>query len=313
MWNFPSIPEQASTHARHADSLFFALIGLTLFFVVVIAAFLLYFSVKYRRGSKADRSHPVSGNIKLEIVWTLIPLVLALGVFIWGTKLYFDLFRFPPGAFEINVVAKQWLWSFKQPDGRQEINELHVPLGRPVKLTMTSEDVIHSFFVPAFRIKQDVLPGRDTSLWFEATKPGEFQLFCAEYCGANHAYMVGRVIVMEQEDYAQWLRTGSVQPPEESAAAVGEKLFGQLGCSACHQASGKGIGPALAGLFGSTVTLQSGETITADEAYVRESVLKPTTKIVRGYTPAMPSFQGQINDAQLAQIIAYIRTLGPAP
>lgn len=311
MWNFPSFPEQASTHARHVDAIFFALIGLSGFFIVAIAAFLLYFAIKYRRGSKADRSHAVSGNIRLEIAWTLIPLLLALVFFTWGARLYVDMFRIPPGTLDIDVYAKEWQWSVKHPGGRTEINELHVPVGRPVKLTMISEDVIHSFFVPAFRIKQDVLPGRSTVVWFEAIKPGEFRLYCAEYCGVEHALMQGTVVVMQQDDYDQWLKAGS-DAQQQSALEAGAQLFQKLGCSACHQSNGKGAGPVLTGLFGSTVTLQSGETITADEAYIRESVLDPAAKIVRGYIPLMPDFQGQINEQQLAQLVAYIRSQGVA-
>jgi cytochrome c oxidase subunit 2 len=208
---------------------------------------------------------------------------------------------------EIFVTGKQWMWKVEHPEGQREINELHVPLGRPVKLTMTSEDVIHDFFVPAFRVKKDVLPGRYTSLWFEATKVGTFHLFCAQYCGAFHAGMIGSIVVQEPDEYERWLAGGA---PGESMEQAGEKVFQASGCSTCHTNDGAGLGPSLLGVFGHPVKLTTGETVTADDAYIRESILLPKAKIVLGYGPIMPSFQGQLTEEQLNNVIAYLRVLG---
>jgi cytochrome c oxidase subunit II len=223
--------------------------------------------------------------------------------------LYFRNAEPPRGAMEIFVTGKQWMWKVEHPEGQREINELHVPLGRPVKLTMTSEDVIHDFFVPAFRVKKDVLPGRYTTLWFEATKIGTFHLFCAQYCGAFHAGMIGSIIVQEPDEYERWLAGGA---PGESVEQAGETIFQGSGCSTCHVADGTGLGPSLLGVFGNPVKLTTGETVTADDAYMRESILLPKAKIVLGYSPIMPSFQGQMSDEQLNNVIAYLRALGKA-
>lgn len=306
MWEFPLFPDQASTIASSVDGIYFLLVGLSLFFAITVFFFILFFAIKYRRGSKADRSGLVFESSKLEFTWSFIPLVLALTVFVVQAKAYFDLYRPPIDALEIYIVGKQWMWKAQHPEGQAEINELHVPVNRPVRLIMTSQDVIHSFYIPAFRVKQDVLPGRYTSIWFQATKRGTYHLFCAEYCGTDHSVMGGSVIVMSEAGYQQWLTGDSGNVP---LAQAGEALFQQLGCATCHQAAEQGRGPSLAGLFGQEVQLESGQTVTADEEYLRESIINPRAKIVTGYPSIMPTYQGQISDEGLQQIVAYLKSL----
>ncbi len=306
MWNFPLFPDQASTIASGVDGVYFLLVGLSVFFAVTVFVFIFFFAIKYRRGSQADRSGLVFESTKLEFTWSFIPLVLALTVFVIQAKAYFDLYRPPVDALEIYVVGKQWMWKAQHPEGQAEINQLHVPVNRAVRLIMTSQDVIHSFYVPAFRVKQDVLPGRYTSIWFQATQPGTYHLFCAEYCGTDHSVMGGSVIVMPQAEYEQWLAGDSGNVP---LAQAGEAAFQQLGCVTCHQADNKGRGPSLVGLFGSEAKLESGQTVTADEEYIRESVLNPRAKIVAGYPSIMPTYKGQISDEGLQQIVAYVKSL----
>ena len=241
------------------------------------------------------------------MTWIVIPFILVMVMFGWGASLYFTAFSPPVDALEIFVVGKQWMWKVQHPEGRREIDELHVPLGYPVKLTITSQDVIHSFYIPAFRIKMDAVPGRYTSTWFEASRTGIFHLFCAEYCGTAHAGMGGRVVVMKPAEYEQWLRTGT---PEETLAASGERLFQQLGCSGCHSSNSTVRAPLLDGVYGRPVPLQSGQVVLADESYIRDSILLPQKDVVAGYAPVMPPYQGRISEEELMQIIAYIRFLG---
>jgi cytochrome c oxidase subunit 2 len=227
-------------------------------------------------------------------------------IFVWGARLYVAMSHPPDDALEVAVVGQQWMWKFQYPEGQRAINELHVPVGHPVRLTMTSQDVIHSFYVPAFRIKMDVVPGRYTTTWFEATRPGEYHLFCAEYCGTVHAGMGGRVVVLPPAQYQQWLSGGRDADP---MARVGQRLFQELGCEACHRAGSDSRGPSLRGVFGTPVQLQNGEVVRADETYIRESILNPRAKVVAGYPPIMPAFQGQISEEGLLQLIAYIKSL----
>lgn len=307
-------PERASTFAGEVDLIYVAFIGLSLMFAIPIVLALIYLGTKYRQGSNADRSRPVSHSMKLEMTWIAIPLVLAMGAFTWGTTVYFRMVRPPSNTLEISALGKQWMWKFQHPDGQSEINELHVPVGRPVKLTMISQDVLHSFYVPAFRVKQDVIPGYYTQVWFEPSRTGEYHLFCAEYCGTQHAGMIGQVIVMEPADYEAWLggrRTAA--PPAAGAGtteAGGEQIFQQLGCSGCHVTGGGGPGPALEGIFGQPVRLENGEAVIADENYIRESIVNPNAQIVEGYDPIMPSYQGQVSEEQLMQLVDYIESLG---
>jgi len=324
------LPEQASTLAGRVDLLFWFLVAVTVFFSGLIFTLLAAFVIRYRRRTGMDQppqpppafsgapegqlepaaDHARHWGLALEITWTVIPLGIALVLFVWGAVLYFDISRPPAGALDVYVVGKQWMWRFQHTGGQREINELHVPLGRPVKLTMTSEDVIHSFYVPAFRVKNDVLPGRYTTVWFEPTKVGEFHLFCAEYCGTSHSLMGGRIVVMEPADFERWL---SGRAAAEALPAAGEALTQKLGCPACHLPDGSGRGPSLVGLYGKRVTLASGETVAADDTYLRESILNPAVRITRGYPAIMPTYQGQVSEEELAQILAHLKALGTAP
>ena len=257
--NLPFFPQQASAQAAQVDAIYFFMVAVTAFFSLLIAALVVVFAVKYRRKSDDEIGVAIHGSLALELLWTFIPLGIAMVMFAWGAKVFFDLYRPPAGAMEIFVVGKQWMWKAQHADGQREINELHVPIGRPVKLVMGSEDVIHSYYIPAFRVKADVIPGRYNSLWFTATKPGRYHLFCAEYCGTKHSGMIGWITAMEPADYQAWLAGG---PATASPIAAGEKLFQDLACSTCHQAGPQARGPELAGLFGKTIQLQGGGTAT---------------------------------------------------
>ena len=308
----PFAPDQASTFAPHVDALYVYLVTLTAFFTIAISAAIIFFAVKYRRRQAAELPRPIAGSMVLELTWTIIPLMIAMTIFVWGASIFFKAYRAPQQAMEVYVVGKQWMWKFQHQTGQREINELHVPVGARVKLTMTTEDVIHSFYVPAFRIKQDVVPGRYLQTWFEATRPGKYYLFCAEYCGTNHSGMTGYVYVMEQAAYQQWLSGGS---GTESAASQGQKLFQQRGCASCHQVEAggqQGRGPTLYGIFGKQQQIEGDGAVTVDEGYVRESILNPQAKIAAGFQNIMPTFQGQVSEEQILQLVAYIRSLAPA-
>jgi cytochrome c oxidase subunit 2 len=308
----PFAPEQASTFAPEVDALYLYLVLLTLFFSTLITAAIIFFAIKYRRRDPGEVPRPRAGSIVLELTWTVLPLLISMTIFVWGASTYFKLYRAPKQAMEVYVVGKQWMWKFQHATGQREINELHVPVGARVKLTMTTEDVIHSLYVPAFRVKTDVVPGRYTQMWFEPTKTGRYYLFCAEYCGTNHSGMGGYVEVMEPTAYQQWLAGGT---GSESAAAQGKKLFQDRGCASCHQTEAgaqPGRGPSLWGLFGKQQALQNNQTVTVDEAYVRESILNPQARLAAGYQPIMPTYQGQLSEEQVLQLIAYIRSLGGA-
>jgi len=303
--NFPIFPESASTLSGQVDALYLFLVGISLFFSLLIAVLIVYFAVKYRRQSANERPQEVHGSVALELIWSIIPLAIALIIFGWGSLIYFQQRRPPASATDIYVVGKQWMWKFQHQSGRREINELHIPVGTPIRLTMATEDVIHSFFVPAFRVKYDVVPGSYRTMWFQATKTGTYHLFCAEYCGTKHAGMGGWIVVMEPGEFEKWLSGSS----NLSVVASGEKLFQELGCVTCHKQDSTGRGPSLSGVFGSKVKLQTGETLVADENYLRESILNPQAKIVAGHQPIMPTYQGLISEEGLLQIIAYIKTL----
>jgi cytochrome c oxidase subunit II len=306
---FPLFPEQASAMAARVDALFYFLVAVTVFFVALIFFMIVIFAVKYRRRSEDERPRPIEGNFWLEIFWSAIPLGLTMVMFVWGAIIYFDIYNPPNDALEISIVGRQWMWKAQHAEGQREINELHVPVGQAVKLTMTSEDVIHDVFLPAFRIKQDVLPGRYTTLWFQATKAGVYPLYCAEYCGTQHSGMLGRVVVLEPAEFEKWLSGGATGL---SMVDQGASLFKRFGCETCHRAGGTSQGPALAGLFGKTVQLQGGNAVTADENYIRESILDPRAKIVSGYQPIMPTFKGLVSEEGLLQLIAYIKSLNAA-
>jgi len=313
--NFPFFPEQASVQAAQVDAIYFFMVAVTAFFSLLIASLIVLFAIKYRRRHKDEIGADIHGSLALELLWTVIPFFITMVMFAWGAKVFFDIYRPPAGAMEVYIVGKQWMWKAQHLDGMREINELHVPVGRPVKLTMGSEDVLHSFYIPSFRVKADVIPGRLNVLWFTATKPGKYHLFCAEYCGTKHSGMIGWVYAMEPTEFQTWLGGGSTS---DTPAAAGEKLFTDLACISCHRDDAQARAPQLKGLFGHTVQLQGGGTAVADESYIRESIVNPQAKIVNGYPPLMPTFQGMVTEEQLLQLIAYVRSLGavappPAP
>ena len=307
---FALAPPQASSISPRLDMLFNVVFALAFVISLGVCLVILFFCFRYRQGTKVDRSHPPDRNMKLEAVWILTPLLLSMIVFVWATRLFFDLYQAPPGSMEIYVVGKQWMWKLQHSEGQREINELHVPIDRPVRLILNSQDVIHSFTVPAFRIKQDAVPGRTTTAWFEATKPGRYPLYCSQYCGLDHAHMNGWVYVMTQADYQQWLRkTGTGQG---TMAAQGAKLFQQYGCSGCHVASNAVRAPVLAGLYGRPVPLSDGQIVTADDAYIHDSILLPNAQITAGYAAVMPPYKGVVSEEQVLQLTAYIKSLNLA-
>lgn len=302
-------PPAASVHADGIDTFYVFMVGLSAFFSLLIALLILWFAIRYAKGRKADRTSPPDFNVPLEIAWSAIPLGLSILIFIWGARLYLQLFTGSPGGpgEVVYIVGKQWMWKVQHPQGAREINSLHVPLGRPVRLLMTSEDVIHSFFVPALRIKRDAVPGRYTSLWFQASRTGEFPIYCTEFCGTEHSLMRGKLVIMEPAAYGEWL---NLESAGETPARRGEKLFSGFGCAGCHSGTGTVRAPSLSGLFGKPVPLRSGGYARADEAYLRESIYFPLNKVVAGYDPVMPTFAGQINEEQMLDLIAYIRSMG---
>src|ERR1700681_1256408 len=306
---FPLWPARASTTAGSVDTLFIFLVILSAMVSVAIFTAIVVFAVRYRR-RRGVAAEQIEGSTALEITWSIIPLGIFGVIFLWGAIIYFKERTPPRGATEVYVVAKQWMWKLQHQEGQREINELHVPVGRDVKLIMTSQDVIHSFYVPAFRIKQDVLPGRYTTAWFRATRPGVYHLFCSQYCGTMHSGMIGQVTVMEAAQYEAWLSGGGTSG---SLAASGESLFQQLGCPTCHRSDTQGRGPNLVGIFGKPVQLEDGGTVVADENYIRESILSPSAKIVSGFKPIMPVFQGLVGEEQLTALVAYVKSLSPAP
>jgi cytochrome c oxidase subunit 2 len=308
--NFPFFPQQASEQAATIDALYFFLLAVTAFFAVLIAVLVVVFAVKFHRQHDGQVGMPIHGSLALEMLWTVIPLGITMVMFVWGAQVFFHMTRAPKGALEIYVVGKQWMWKAQHMDGAREINELHVPIGRPVKLIMGSEDVIHSFFIPDYRVKADVVPGRYNTLWFTATKPGRYHIFCTQYCGTKHSAMIGWVTALEPADYQTWLSGGS---SGGSMADAGAKLFADLACNTCHLENGQGRGPVLKGLYGKQVLLSNGQTVTADDAYIRESILNPQAKVVAGFQPIMPTFQGLVTEEQLLQLIAYVKSLGESP
>jgi cytochrome c oxidase subunit II len=310
MGHLPFWPESASTTAGNVDALYIFLLMVSGIMTLMIFSVLTVFAVRFRK-RRGQRAEQIEGSTLLEITWSVIPFCVMMVFFIWGAVLYFQERTPPQDALEVYTVAKQWMWKFEHKGGQREINELHVPVGRDIKMILTSQDVIHSFFVPAFRLKQDVLPGRYTTMWFRATKPGTYHLFCSQYCGTQHSGMIGWVVVMEPSEYEAWMSgSGGNQP----LAETGQKLFNDLGCITCHRADTQGRGPDLAGIFGKTVALQDGRSVTVDENYIRESILEPNSKVVQGFKPIMPTFQGQLSDEQLNALVDYVKSLGePQP
>ncbi|HEX8253814.1 MAG TPA: cytochrome c oxidase subunit II [Thermoanaerobaculia bacterium] len=306
MNDFPLFPESASSVAPLVDGLYLFLVAVTGAVSLLIWIVIAYFAIKYRRRPDNELAQEQEPPAALEITWTIVPLIIFIGIFVAGAYVFFRMNRTPANALEVYATGRQWMWKFQHPTGQREINHLHVPVGRPVKITMASEDVIHSLWFPAFRVKADVLPNRYRTMWFEATKTGRFHIFCAEYCGTLHSGMVGWVEVMEPTEYQRWLAGGS----EGSLASQGEKLFEKYACNTCHTNTAGARGPNLAGLYGKTRTLVDGRSVVADENYIRESILNPQAKIAAGFQPIMPTFQGQVNEDDLIRLLAYVRTLG---
>jgi len=309
--DLPLYPDQASNFAPNVDALMIYITAICAFFAVAITAAVIYFFFKYRRKDPSDVGVAIHGDMRLETAWIVVPLLLALSMFGWGAVVYVDYRRVPMDTLDIYVIGKQWMWKVQQPTGLREINELHVPVGRNVKLILASEDVIHDFSVPAFRVKMDVVPGHYNTMWFRPTKAGRYHFFCQQYCGTNHAIMGGWVTVMEPMDYAAWL-SGSSDATANPVVA-GEKLFAEKACTTCHLSNGTGRAPSLNGVYGAQVLLADGSTVTADDAYIRESILQPQAKIVAGYQPLMPSFQGQLTEEQIIDLSEYIKSLQSQP
>ncbi len=309
MSSFPLFPEAASSIAFEVDLLYFFILAVCSFFAILVSVLVVYFAIKYRRRHPDEVGADIHGSIALELLWTVIPFILAMIMFVWGAKVYFDIARPPADSMEVFVVGKQWMWKVQHPEGVREINELHVPVNRNVKITLGSEDVLHDYYIPAFRVKMDAVPGKLTTMWFRATKPGVYQIFCAEYCGTQHSGMIGHVTVLEEHDYEAWLAGGR---STGTAVENGERLFTDLACVTCHKTDTTGRGPVLAGVFGSRVRLMDGREVVADENYLRESIMNPQAKVVLGYQPIMPTFQGTVSEENLMQLIAYIKTLKPA-
>ncbi|HZG28488.1 MAG TPA: cytochrome c oxidase subunit II [Ensifer sp.] len=301
------LPASISSYGNSVDIFMIAFTAFILLLAVPVFVLIVYFAVKYRRGKPANRVHPPRRNPALELSWSIIPFVLMLGFFGWSTSLFASRYFPPSDAMTIDVVAKQWMWKFQHPEGQREINELHVPVNQPIRLSMASQDVIHSFFVPALRLKQDVVPGRYTMMWFTATKPGTYRLACAEFCGADHSVMGGKIEVMTEADYSRWLTQSSV---DQTLAAQGAALFRSHGCSGCHGPSATVHAPKLEGVFGKPVPLADGSMVTADETYIRDSILLPQKQVAAGYPPIMPTFQNVLSEEEVLKLVAYIKSLG---
>jgi cytochrome c oxidase subunit 2 len=298
-------PREASTIAPYADALYFFLLLITVIGLVLVAALILGFSIRYRK-EKSPVATQVEGSTLLEATWTIIPLALFMVAWIWGALLYFRIYNPPTNAMNIYVVGKQWMWKAEHPGGQHEINALHVPTGRPVQLTMISQDVFHSFSIPDFRVKREVIPGRYSTVWFEATTPGTYHIFCTQYCGTNHSAMIGEVTVLTPEDYQKWTQ-GSTSGM--SLAQNGERLFASMGCNACHSGSAAARGPNLAGVYGSKLQLSNGTQTLVNDAYLRDAILNPSEHVTAGYAPIMPTYQGQVSEDGLIDLVEYIKGL----
>jgi cytochrome c oxidase subunit 2 len=313
MWfNFPVSPPQASNWAAEHDTIFWALTALTTFFSVTVGALAIYFALKYRQGNKVDRSRPVYEDLRMELAWTITPALLGLVMYFFGARLFVQMRTMPKDAENIFVIGKQWMWHVQHANGTRENNTLHVPVGKPIKLTMISQDVIHAFYIPAFRVQYHVVPGRYTHMWFTPTKEGEYHLFCGMYCGTQHSEMGGKVTVMSQAAYAEWLANGGEYGRSESMAQAGQRLYSKLACNNCHGAEDNLRAPSLANIIGRQRRLQTGETISADEGYLRESILRPWNRLTTGYGPTMPPYEGQISEEDVLSLVAYIKTIGAA-
>ena len=309
IFGIPIFPDQASTFAKDVDMLYFFILAVCSFFALAVAVSVIYFGLRYHRTHEGEIGARIEGSLPLELLWSVIPTIIAMFMFGWGATVFYHLRRPPEDAMQIYAVGKQWMWKFQHPEGQREINELHIPVGRPIKITISSEDVLHSLYFPAFRTKMDAIPGRYTELWFEAEKVGSYHIFCTEYCGTNHSGMTGTVTVMDAAEYQAWLQGGGVGG---SLAERGARLFENLACNSCHLDTGRGRGPSLKDIVGTTVQLEDGSSATVDDAYLRESILNSQAKIVKGFTPLMPTFQGLISEENLVALIEHVKSLSPA-
>ena len=308
IFGIPIFPDQASTFAKDVDALYFFVLAVSSFFALAVAVSVIYFGLRYHRTHESEIGARIEGSLPLELLWSVIPTIIAMFMFGWGASVFYHLRRPPEDALQVYAVGKQWMWKFQHMEGQREINELHIPVGRPIKVTVSSEDVLHSLYFPSFRTKIDAIPGRYTELWFEAEKPGSYHIFCAEYCGTNHSGMIGTVTVMEPAAYQAWLQGGGM---EGTLAQRGARLFNDLACSSCHVESGQGRGPSLKDIVGTTVELQDGSTAVVDDAFLRESILNSQAKIVKGFQPLMPTFQGLISEENLVALIEHVKSLSP--
>ena len=302
---FALFPPQASAIAPYMDAFYFFLLLISLVGLVLVGLMVGCFSIMFRKEKNPQATH-IEGSTLLEATWTIIPLALFMVCFVWGALLYFRIYNPPTNAMNIYIVGKQWMWKAEHPGGQHEINALHIPVDRDVQLTMISQDVFHSFSIPAFRVKREVIPGRYSTVWFRATKPGTYHLFCTQYCGTLHSSMIGQIVVMKPDDFQKWT-AGSTSG--QSLAQNGERLFASLGCNSCHSGTAGARGPNLAGIYRSKVTLEGGRTVTADDEFLRGSILNPTTHQMAGYAPIMPTYQGQVSEEGLIDLVEYIKGL----
>jgi cytochrome c oxidase subunit 2 len=298
-------PAEASTIAPYVDELYFFLVAISIFGLILVTLLIFYFSIRYRR-DKNPVATQVEGSTILEATWTIIPLALFLVVFVWGALLYFRIYNPPSNAMNIYVVGKQWMWKAEHPGGQHEINALHIPVGQPIQLTLISQDVFHSFSIPDFRVKREVIPGRYTTVWFQATDPGTYHLFCTQYCGTLHSGMIGEVTAMTPTDYKKWLDQST---SGMSLAQNGERLFASMGCNACHNGTAAARGPNLAGVYGSKLTLSDGSQVLVNDGYLRDAILNPSQHVTAGFAPIMPTYQGQISEDGLIDLVEYIKQL----
>ena len=303
--NFAIFPPEASTIAPYADALYFALVGMTVTGLILVMTMVLVFAIRYRQ-ERHPEAVQIEGSTLLEATWTLIPLGIFLVFFVWGALLYFRVFNAPPNSMNVYVVGKQWMWKVEHQGGQHEINALHIPEGVPIQVTLISQDVFHSFSIPAFRVKREAIPGRYTTVYFQATTPGKYHLFCTQYCGTNHSQMIGWVYVMTPADYRAWAAENT---SGASLAQNGERLFASMGCNACHSGNASARGPNLANVYNTRIRLTDGSTVVANEAYIRETILNPSTQVPAGYAPIMPTYQGQISEDGLIDLVEYIKTL----
>jgi cytochrome c oxidase subunit 2 len=303
--NFSLYPPEASKIAPEMDALYFFMVLVSMIGMTIVILLVTSFSIMYSK-----KRHPVAvqieGSTMLEATWTIIPLGLFLIMFVWGALIYFRVYTPPANAMNIYVVGKQWMWKAEHPGGQHEINSLHVPTGRAVQLTLISQDVFHSFSIPAFRVKREAIPGRYTTVWFEATTPGTYHLFCTQYCGTDHSHMVGDIVVMTPDDFRKWLASST---SGASLAQNGERLFASLSCAACHNARPDARGPSLANVYGAKLTMANGHTTIVDEAFLRDAILNPSQHVTQGYAPIMPTYQGQISEDGVIALVEFLKNL----